>query len=177
MLYIVTALKPEIQAFIDKYKLLKGKCDKFTLFSSRELRVILSGVGINNAKEATDALIKNFKPSKDDIFINIGICGASRKYKIGELIKVGRVIYRDKEHIVGNNPLCTLTCKDSEASKSLDEIVDMESYGFCEATTYIENRYIYKVVSDHFEPNIVTKDGTKKLIFDVIEHVIKEVKN
>ncbi|MCK9472179.1 hypothetical protein [Sulfurimonas sp.] len=177
MLYIVTALKPEAQAFVEKYRLTKAKCGKFTLFSAKELRVILSGVGTDNAKEATDALIKNFNPSKDDIFVNIGICGASKIYKIGELIKVSHVIYKDKKHIISNNILSTLTCKDTEVFRSLDDIVDMESYGFCEATSCLKNRYIYKVVSDHFQPSRVTKDETKKLISDVIDYVIKEVKN
>ncbi len=51
----------------------------------------------------------------------------------------------------------------------------MESFGFYEAVKEIPNYHIFKVVSDHFEPKRVTKDDTKKLIFDAIDATIKEV--
>jgi hypothetical protein len=51
----------------------------------------------------------------------------------------------------------------------------MESFGFFEATSLVQNRYIYKVVSDHFEPQNITKDGTKKLLSAVVDEVLKKV--
>ena len=48
MLYIVTALKPEAQAFIDKYKLIKTKLGLFSLFTNDDMMLIVSGVGIKN---------------------------------------------------------------------------------------------------------------------------------
>ena len=176
MLYIVAALKPEAQAFVEKYSLTKTKCDNFTLFSSNELKLIICGIGVDNAKKATNVLIKNFKPTDDDIVINIGICGANKKYEIGELIKVDSIIYKDAKYIINTPILNTITCKDVEISQNIYEVVDMESFGFYEATNRIKNRYIYKVVSDHFEPSKVTKDATKKLIFSVIDNILKKVK-
>lgn len=176
MLYIVTALKPEAQAFVDKYRLIKEKCDNFTLFSGDTLKLIVCGVGIFNTKNAIESLIKNFNPSDNDVLVNVGICGADKKYKIGELLKIGSVIYKDKKYII-NDDLKTITCKDIEVSDNLYEIVDMESFGFYEATNKIKNRYMYKVVSDNFEPNKVTKDSTKKLIFNKIDEILKEVKS
>lgn len=175
MLYIVIALKSEAQAFVDKYKLTKTKCGDFTLFEDKYLKLIVSGIGVNNAKSATEKMIEHFKPQKGDIFINIGICGANQKYKIGELLKIGSIMYEDKKYIIDENILNTLTCKESEVSQDLYEIVDMESFGFFTATKGFKNRYIYKVVSDHFEPSKVTKEGSKKLIFSVIDEVMREV--
>lgn len=177
MLYIVTALKPEAQAFVDKYRLRKGKCDNFTLFSGDTLKLIVSGIGVCNAKNATESLIKNFNPADNDTFLNIGICAADKKYKITELLRIGFVIYKDKKYIFNDDILKTITCKDIEVSNSLYEIVDMESFGFYEATICIKNRYMYKVVSDHFEPHKVTKENTKKLIFNKIDEILREVKN
>ena len=176
MLYIVTALKPEAQAFVDKYKLTKTKCADFTLFSSEELKIIISGIGVNNSKKAVEALIENFNLTDNDIIINTGICGADKKYKIGELIDIGSILYKEKKYIIDSNILNTITCKDVEVSKNLYNIADMESFGFYTASAKIKNRYIFKVVSDHFEPSKVTKEDTKKLIFGVIDDIFKKVK-
>lgn len=175
MIYIVTALKPEAQAFVDKYKLKKMKHEDITLFCGNNLAVILSGLGVPNSRSATAKIIRDFNPSSDDVFLNIGICGASTKHEIGKLLEIGSIIYEEQlftlNHLVKN----IITCKESEVSENLYEIVDMESYGFYEATTEIKRRYIYKVVSDHFEPHAVTKEQTKRLVFNVIEEVMERI--
>lgn len=176
MLYIVTALKPEAQAFVDKYRLSKTKCDNFTLFSGENLKVIVSGIGIENTKNAVRTLIEKFAPANNDTFINIGICGADKRYKIGELLEIGSIVYKEKKYMFDENISHTITCKEIEVSENICDIADMESFGFYTATKEIKNRCIYKVVSDHFEPNRVTKEGTKKLIFDIIDKIIKEEK-
>ena len=176
MLYIVTALKPEAQAFFEKYKLTKTKYENFTLFTSENIKLIISGLGVNNAKIATTAIIKKFKPLQDDIFLNIGICGANKEYKIGELLEVSSIMYANKKFILNENSSNIITCKATEIDEDNYKIVDMESFGFYVATKDIRYRYMYKVVSDHFEPHNVTKDKTKSLIFNAIEEVIKRVK-
>ncbi|MCK4737708.1 MAG: hypothetical protein KAT10_04040, partial [Sulfurimonas sp.] len=80
------------------------------------------------------------------------------------------------KYIINSNFPNIITCKDSEVYEDNGNIVDMESFGFYSATKDIKNRYMYKVVSDHFEPSKVTKDKTKSLIFNVIEEVMKKVK-
>ena len=52
----------------------------------------------------------------------------------------------------------------------------MESYGFYQAIKGMKNAYIFKVVSDHFEPKTVTKERTKNLIFNNIDEIMKRVK-
>lgn len=154
MLYIICALKPEAQAFVDKYKLSKSKKnDKITL--------LISGIGKENMFIATQKIVEMM--DKNDTIINVGICGGSKKFAIGELIDV-------KEH--------TLTCSDSEVSTCGEfELVDMESDGFIKATLHVENKYIFKVVSDHFEPHKVTKEKTKSLIFNAIDEILASIKS
>ncbi len=178
MIYVVTALKPEAQAFVDFYKLKKSKLGNYTIFTNENITLIISGLGVINARHATQTLINNFDITDDDIYLNIGICGASREHKIGQLIEIGSVtyeeityIFKDKEEIV---------CLDSEANDNSYNIVDMESYGFYDAVIHspaIKNFYIFKVVSDHFEPHVVTKDKTKSLIFNVINDINSSINN
>jgi len=150
MLYVLCALKPEAQAFIDKYKLDKSK-------KNENITLIISGVGRKNMFDAARKLVSSM--DKDDIILNIGICGASHAYKVGELIdgfKTG------------------LTCVDEAVNtKNIYEVVDMESSGFLEATKEVQNRYMYKIVSDNFEPQKVTKEKTKQLIFEKIDEVME----
>jgi len=153
LIYILTALKSEAQAVVDRYKLTRDK-------KNDELSLFISGVGAQNM--FTKAKMVRELMSDDDIIVNIGICGASKEYKIGQLVD------GFKEN---------LTCVDCEVSQ--DEgytLVDMESSGFLEATEGLQKRYIFKVVSDHFEPERVTKEGTKALIFNHIDEIMQRVK-
>ena len=173
MLYIVTALKSEAQAYVDRYKLTKSKLGKFVLFSNEEIFLIISGMGVLNARVATQALINQYDITDDDIYINVGICGASSIYEIGSLVEIGSLSYEgisyafksDKEEIL---------CVDEEVKEHIAELVDMESYGFYDAIIHnpaIKNFHIFKVVSDHFEPKSVTKDACKKLISKNIDDI------
>ena len=177
MIYIVTALKPEAQAFVEFYKLTKSKLGKYFIFSNTNIRLVISGLGVNNAREATQTLINNFDITQSDIFLNIGICAASSEYEIGKLIEIGSITYDAIEYNFKNKK--KILCVNQEASEMCYEIVDMESYGFYDAVIHnpaIEKFYIFKVVSDHFEPQKVTKDGTKALIFNVINDINSAIK-
>lgn len=168
MLYIVTALKPEAQAFIDRYSLQKSKLEDFNIFTNKKTILIVGGIGVKNATLATQSLINHFDITDDDVYINVGICGASRKYKIGELLQIDTINYKNHTYSIHQKITTAIECLDEESSEEKYEIVDMESFGFYNAVIHspaIKNSYIFKVVSDHFEPHKVTKDGTKSLIF------------
>ncbi|MFA6192790.1 MAG: hypothetical protein WC665_10605 [Sulfurimonas sp.] len=174
MLYIITALKPEAQAFIDRYRLQKSKLGDFNIFTNKETTLIVSGLGIKNATLATQTLIDHFDITDDDMYINVGICGASKEYKIGELLQIGAINYKNQTYTANQKIQTTIECLDEEAKDKKYEIVDMESFGFYDAVIHspaIKNYSIFKVVSDHFEPHKVTKDGTKSLIFNVIDAI------
>ena len=67
-----------------------------------------------------------------------------------------------------------LNCLDKEAFDNTYDVVDMESFGFYDAVIHspaIKIFHILKVVSDHFEPEQVTKEKTKSLIFNQIDAI------
>jgi len=175
MIYIVTALKPEAQAFVDKYKLKKNRLQNYTLFQNENIILIISGIGVDNARRATQTLINNFDITDDDTYLNVGICAAPSKYTIGELLEIGSVTYRNTTYTFDTDKY-TLTCKDEEASTKQETIIDMESFGFYDAVIYnpaIKKFHILKVVSDHFKPETVTKESTKSLLFNVIDDITR----
>ncbi len=178
MLYIVTALKPEAQAFVDMYKLRKIKLDDVTFFVNEEICLIISGLGVDNSYKATKYILDRFDIVATDSFLNIGICGACVEYRVGELIEIGSISYGEEYVEVDEKIKNNLRCLDEEASSDKHEIVDMESYGFYKAFFHhgaLKKIHILKVVSDHFEPSEVTKEKTKQLIFknlDAINRII-----
>lgn len=179
MLFMVIALKSEAQAFVDLYRLNKKRLGVYTLFTNESITLIVSGMGIENSKNATNILIQNFTIRDSDILLNIGICGANKAFEIGELIEINSIIYDGKIFHINTKAKNVITCMDTEASEDICEIVDMESYGFYEACkSHLEllNIHMFKVVSDYFEPRTVTKDKTKKLIFEQIDAMQRAIK-
>ena len=178
MLYIVTALKPEAQAFVDYHKnLKKEKLDNFTIFKNNKLILIISHLGVANARAATQTLINHFDISDEDIYCNVGICGAKNEYPIGTLLNVGTLTYNDNNYKLSDAPE-QITCCDEAVKENKYNIVDMESYGFYDAVVHnpaIKNAYIFKVVSDHFEPHKVDKEQTKSLIFNTIDAINEQM--
>ena len=174
MTYIFTALKPEAQAFVDKFRLQKERIGHFTIFSNTQIRVIVSGLGVEKMQECCQYMQTYFHISKDDIVINIGIAGANSNYKIGSLVEIGTIEYHNQTVEVNKNLNEHLTCLDFEAKCNEYQIVDMESFGFYKPFGEYHNRYIFKVISDHFQPEKVTKDSTKKLIYKKIDEILKK---
>jgi len=176
MIYIVLALKAEAQAFVDRYRLSKKVIENITIFFNNEIVVFVSGIGVENILRCCDILENSYELKKEDIFINIGICGANTQYKIGDFLDIGKIQYRDKLYTIDNSKELII-CVDKEIFDDIYTVVDMESYGFYSRLKRFDNLYIFKVVSDNFEPKTVTKDKTKNLIFCNIETMIKKVKD
>jgi len=175
MIYIVTALQAEAQPFIEKYKLKKEKIANYKIFTNETIKLIISGMGEVNARLATQALINYFDITDDDVYINVGICGASKKYDIGELIEISNIIFNDKTYQLNKREKKTIVCVNEPIDKPLYDIVDMESFGFFDSVSHspaIKNSFIFKVVSDHFEPQSVTKDGVKGLIRQHLDEIM-----
>lgn len=174
MIYIVVALKAEAQAFVDKYKLHKITIGSYKAFQNTQFIVIISGMGVHNSMLATQTLIDTFDIRDEDIFLNVGICGANREYSIGELLVISEILYKGKSYVLSDMKSRTITCVDEPIKDKRYQIVDMESFGFYEAVNHspaIKQKYIFKVVSDHFEPENVTKERAKSLLFNQIDGI------
>ena len=175
MIYIVVALKPEAQAFVDYFRLKKSKLSNSTLFTNEKIRLIISHIGVESARIATQTLINNYDITDEDSFYNIGICGASNEFEIGDLLDIGTVNYQEQSYTF-NEDKATIHCVDEEITQEGKALVDMESFGFYDAVIHnpaIKKFHIYKVVSDHFEPHLVTKEKTKSLLFAKMEQFKK----
>ncbi|SFV75154.1 Spore photoproduct lyase [hydrothermal vent metagenome] len=178
MIFIVTALKPEAQAFVDKYKLKKNTLKNYTIFQNDTMTVIISGIGIHNAMMATQTLIDFFDIVDEDIFLNVGICGANKQYEIGSLLPISHIIYEEKKYSINTQNNHTIACVNTPITNPIYEIVDMESFGFYDAIIHspaIKNYAIFKIVSDHFEPKKITKETTKSLLFQHIETILSSI--
>jgi len=174
MLYIVVALKAEAQAFVDKYKLKKTKLKEFTLYENETIKIIQSGVGVENATQATQTLLNFYDMSDEDIFLNVGVCASDEKYNIGELVEVSSVLYEEKLYTLNDRDKESIKCLDTPSSDKANKLVDMESFGFYEPLYYataVKHKYIFKVVSDHFQPKKLTKEGVKSLLFNQIDAI------
>lgn len=165
MIYVVVATKSEAQGVAEHLKLIKSKLYGYTTFTSDELVVLVSGVGIEAMSKATKTLMNDIK--QDDTLVNIGICASN--HKVGTVFEISKIIYKDIIYELNKNSTLSIRCEDFEATKKSHDIVDMESFGFYIASNAHKNRFIYKVVSDNFEPQKVTKDETKKLIKRLID--------
>ena len=178
MIYIVTALKSEAQAFVDKFRLQKMNLATYTLYTNDAMRLIVSGVGVDNARLATQMLINTYDLSDEDIFYNVGVCAAPSHHPLGTLLNIGTVVYDgisypfDKEGITLQ---CSDTPQNTPQNTPLEIPVDMESFGFYDAVIHnpaIKHFGIFKVVSDHFEPDTLSKDMVKSLLFQKIDEII-----
>ena len=135
----------------------------------------MSGLGVVQAEEATLFLFENFKITDNDNILNIGICGASKEYPVGSLLEIDALWYKNSHYHLHQPTTHTITCLDEEATDATHKIVDMESYGFYQGVKGMKNAYIFKIVSDHFEPQSVTKERTKNLLFTQIDEIMKRV--
>lgn len=172
MNFVVMALRCEAQPFVEKYKLSKEKLDGYIFFQHKDFCIIISGIGVDNARLATQTLINHFDLDDEDSFYNIGICGASRRFELGECIEIGSIEYDGVlEHFSdrGEQICCVDEPLEQEGSC---EIVDMESYGFYDAVRHnpaIKKFAIFKVVSDYFEPSRVSKEHCKQSILQAMD--------
>ena len=166
MIYIFVATKAEAQAFVDKYKLQKKRHNTITYFEDEKLRVIITGIGVQNAIDVTTTIKQHFALTKKDTIYNIGIAAANTTYAIGAVVPIKECHY--KEHSIKlPNDGATLTTLDAPLTTPRDGVFDMEGYGV--AFVFSEfDLYIYKVISDHAKPEMITKDAAKKLVFDAM---------
>ena len=81
MIYILTALRPEADGLIKQYQLKKVKDKPFEVFSSEEMKLVVSGVGKINAAAATSYILSDsdINYNHEDFFLNFGICGTLKK--------------------------------------------------------------------------------------------------
>ena len=172
MLYIVAALSAEARPIVEEYRLKRVHSLPFTLFENEEIKLIISGMGILNAMMATSALLGHCPPNENDLLVNIGICAAPKNFEIGEALLIHKINYKEHsyfpdilfEHQLKESDILSV---DEPVENDLQTPVDMESYGVYKAASRFFRTHqilFFKIVSDHFEPQCVTKELAQELI-------------
>lgn len=172
MLYIVAALSAEARPIVEKYRLKRVHSLPFTLFENEDTKLIITGMGIFNAMMATSALLGHCPPKEDDLLVNIGLCAAPKSFEIGDALLIHKIEYKEHsyfpdilfEHQLNESGILSV---DQPVESDLQTPVDMESYGVYKAASRFFRTHqvlFFKVVSDHFEPQCVTKELAQELI-------------
>lgn len=94
MIYIAVALGIEAKPIIDYFNLKRDNgIKKLQLFRSERITLIITGVGILKSAIALTHILSQMKIEENDIFLNIGICGAkNKKFKIGDVVMCNKII-------------------------------------------------------------------------------------
>ena len=164
MIYISVAMAREAQEIIKFYNLKKdNNIKKFQVFKNSDITLIITGIGIANSLIAITYLLTMENISSRDIFINLGIAGATSKerYQVGDIVIANKIIdsgsnieiYPDMifKHQFKEGSLETFShvVRDKENVKT--DMVDMEGAGIKAATIFIESSRIFviKIISDY----------------------------
>lgn len=172
MIYLITALDAEAKPLCDHYRLKRDSSLPYTFYRNDEIILLVSGIGKANAMMALSALLGWRIPKAGDILINIGICGAPSEYMIGEALLIHQIFEGERCYypdILYPHTFreVSLVCIDSPQSIVRDYPVDMESSALFQAASRffkVHQMAFLKIVSDHFAPESVTKEGAMELI-------------
>lgn len=172
MLYLITALDAEARPLIEHYSLKRDTALPYTLYHNDSMVLLVSGMGVMNAAMATSALLGWRIPRSEDMLINIGICGAPLSYPISEALLIHQIIEPNRYYypdILYTHSLkeSSLLCVDTPQSNTQEYPADMESAGIFRAASRffkLHQMAFIKIVSDHFTPDTVTKEGVIELM-------------
>ena len=164
------ALLCEAQVFIEYFKLKKINSNP-KIYINDTFIIVISGVGEINTIKALEYCFTTYNISRA---LNIGIAGSKNKnFKIGTLFCTNKIL--------DDISYSTLYTSDNivEYKDKQDEVLyDMEAKYFYEITKkYLDEDeiFIFKVVSDYLQKDILRKDFIKSLIFKNRTKIVKYI--
>ncbi|MPQ43082.1 hypothetical protein [Clostridium tarantellae] len=196
MIFISVAMYCEAYPFIKKLKLKKDMTHKkFEVFKNDEIKLIIIGTGKIKAAIGTTYLFSNMDVKKEDIFINLGVCGAANeKISKGTVCMCNKLVENETKKtfypdILIKHPFKEYSIEtfsfvvNKNILKTEEDLVDMEAVGVYEASLlFFKTHQIYfiKVVSDNLkDTHILNKEKISLLIEYKLEEIfnwINEVK-
>ncbi len=169
MTLFIIALHAEAAPLIDLYHLRRETEKPFHTYRNHALTVVISGIGTLNAAAATAYALGAFSV---DIVVNYGTCAAAdRSVQTGTLWQIGKLIdscsgsvyHLAKEKAVSSfATLHTLPRPLLKRSDAKIELADMEAAGvYAAARRFVpkEQIMVLKIVSDHMEEKILSKEA------------------
>ena len=190
MVYIATAMYIEAVPFIKKLGLKKKEgYGKYQVFENEKFVLVITGVGSINAAAGISYVFGKELINKNDIVINIGICGADKeKFNIGDCVMCSKITDKNTNKTYYTDILYKYPFKETSITTFYEavfdeqvnsECVDMESAGFylaVSAFVYQHNIHVLKIISDYMDGQM-EKDIIKNIIeekSDIIINWIKE---
>ena len=189
MIYRAVALTVEAKPLITYFKLKKdNEIKKYQVFKNEEITLIITGSGIMQGAIAVTYVLGNLDIGEEDIFVNLGICGAVKdSFSIGDIILCNKIInncskknfYPDMlfKHKFKEGTLETffqVVDEKMEKEKIKGEIVDMEGAGICEAASLFFSQHqinIIKIVSDYLNTSKITAEKVMELVENKINKI------
>lgn len=163
MIYMAVALYVEAEPLIKNMKLKRDSAyDKFQVFTSPNVRLVLTGPGEIHGAAAVSYVCALCPPGRSDVFVNFGICGAAADIPRGRLFLIhsivegstGRRFYPDLlwEHDFETAVIETVPVPATAMEGRRARLVDMEAAGIYQAAQiyFMQHRMLFfKVVFDH----------------------------
>jgi hypothetical protein len=184
----ITALKFEANPIIEFYDLQLEEKKHFLIYSNKDIKLIISGVGKDNSIIATTYILSKIDNNLISKVINIGICGSKNNCEISDIFLINKIIdkYTNKEyfpnillkHNLNENQITTVN-KPQENDNFNTNLVDMEAVGFFISSlkfVSLEKIMIIKIVSDFTNPEIFSKEFVENLIKNNIHKIDNFVK-
>ncbi len=188
MIYITTAFYTEGKPFIDYFKLKKlNDPSKFQIFNKDDIFLIISGKGIINSAIATTYLLTKYGWQKEEIALNIGICGAKNvNLSKGDLILCNKIINHNSKKSFYPDILINHNMKEAslesfdfpirrDYEKEIEgDIVDMEGAGFFEsASSFLPSHNIHciKIVYDLLDFNKIDPKEVQEIVIKNISEI------
>lgn len=181
MIYVAAALTAEAKPLITYFKLKRdNEIKKYQVFKNEEIILIITGSGMMQGAIGTTYLLSSLNIREEDIFVNLGICGA-----VKEIFQVGDIVLCNKITNNGNGksfyPDMLFRHKFKEGTlesffhvvdKSMEseikgELVDMEGAGIYEAASLFFSQYqinIIKIVSDYLDTTGITVEKVTHIV-------------
>jgi len=174
MIFLCFALKFEADPFIDIFKLKKVHgIDRVRIYKNEDITAVITGSGVINAAEGLSNIFARYYEGKNDILINIGIAGGSKKHKLGDIFIINKILgINNDEYFLDVSPhpfkekeLKTILVKDIKKHSSYEGLVDLEGeayYRVAQNYVFQNNIYIIKIISDYKEDKKLNKSFVKK---------------
>lgn len=189
MLYFITAIQPEAFPLITHYGLRSTNARYGRLYISEEtvsdeekVLLTISGVGAVSAAMSLSEVFTLYPPKKNDILINIGICGATNA-TIGDVFRINKItdisdnrdFYPDilQPTVFREAPLLTVPT----ISNNPHGLTDMEASGIYQAGVPFfspDRMFFYKLVSD-FGSAFPKPDEVSRLVENALPEILSEV--
>ena len=163
MILIHTALLCEAMPIIEHFRLNLDKDEKFKIYKNGQIWLCVLGIGAKNTTNLEQILEKNHFEK----IINLGICGCSDKsVQIGEIFCINKKIDGIK--------MANLQCVSSPTMAIKERLCDMESDEFMRICDKFKKDFlIVKIVSDHLEPEKISKIFVYNLVKNQMKNIIK----